>query len=65
MSTFSQTVNFEIALNEIEEIKIDAKIVFTSKTDDVTDNQKHSTKELKRSIEQFLIDYFDHSNPNS
>ncbi|MCS4164435.1 hypothetical protein [Sphingobacterium sp. BIGb0116] len=59
MSTFSQTVNFEIALNETEEIKIDAKIVFTSKNDDVTDNQKKSLKELKRSIEQFLIDYFD------
>lgn len=59
MSKFSQTVNFEIALSDIEEIKIDAKIVFTSKNEDVTDNQKHSTKELKKSIEQFLIDYFD------
>ncbi|MGJ1193780.1 hypothetical protein ACR788_23670 [Sphingobacterium siyangense] len=59
MSTFSQTVNFEIALNETEEIKIDAKIVFTSKNDDVTENQKKSLKELKKSLEQFLIDYFD------
>lgn len=59
MSTFNQTVNFEIALNETEEIKTDAKIVFTSKNDDVTDNQKKSLKEFKKSIEQFLIDYFD------
>ncbi|GEM_PF-5157402 len=59
MSTFNQTVNFEIALNETEEIKIDAKIVFTSKNDDVTENQKKSLKELKKSLEQFLIDNFD------
>ncbi|WP_433863177.1 hypothetical protein [Sphingobacterium thalpophilum] len=55
MRTFYETASVEAA-TEKEEIAIKVLIRFTSKTGDVTRLQEQTIKELKRNIEQFLLD---------
>lgn len=58
MSKFKKQACVEIAFNENEEIKIDVTIVFTRKDDAVSESQKESVKNLKKKLEQFILDQF-------
>lgn len=55
MRTFYETASVEAA-TEKEEIAIKVQIRFTSKTSDITSSQEQTINDLKRKIEQFLLD---------